>query len=291
MDDAQAREQVARIEGLLGELEALEDVAARDKATETVALLLEVYGEGLARVAEQVARAQPELLEEVARDELVSHLLLLHGLHPVDLEVRVRGALDEVRPYLESHGGGVELLGLDEGVVRLRLQGSCEGCPSSTMTLKLAIEQAIHKAAPDVEHIEADGAAPAAPVSPGLIQLTVSDELAAESAPDAGWTPAGGLPQLAGDGTLLKDVAGEPLLFLRLGGDVFAYRPRCAACGESLADAALEGAELCCSHCASHYDVRRAGRCLDAPDLHLDPVPLLMDGDGLVKVAVGRAAV
>ena len=79
-------------------------------------------------------------------------------LHPIDAETRVKGALDEVRPYLESHGGDVELLGVGEGTVRLRLEGSCSGCPSSAMTLKLAIEDAIHKAAPEVESAEAGGA-------------------------------------------------------------------------------------------------------------------------------------
>ena len=70
-----------------------------------------------------------------------------------------------MRPYLEAHHGGVELLGIEEGVVRLALQGSCNGCPSSTATLKLAIEDAIAKAAPDVDRIEAEGAvAPPAPL-------------------------------------------------------------------------------------------------------------------------------
>ena len=91
-------------------------------------------------------------------DELVAHLLLLHGLHPVPVRERVRGALDEVRPYLVAHGGGVELLGVDDGVVRLRLEGACNGCPSSALTLKLAVEEAIARAAPDVERIEAEGA-------------------------------------------------------------------------------------------------------------------------------------
>ena len=115
-----------------------------------------------------------------AGDELISHLLLLHGLHPVPLEERVRGALDEVRPYLESHGGGVELLGVEDGVARLRMEGSCDGCPSSAATLTLAIEDAIQKAAPDVRAIAAENAAPA-PAGNGLIQL----EAPAERAPAA----------------------------------------------------------------------------------------------------------
>jgi Fe-S cluster biogenesis protein NfuA len=75
-----------------------------------------------------------------------------------------------VRPYLEQHGGDVELLGIDDGVARLRLQGTCNGCPSSTATLKHAIEDAIQRAAPDIEEIEAEGA-----VEPsGLLQIEIA---------------------------------------------------------------------------------------------------------------------
>ena len=94
----------------------------------------------------------------------------MHGLHPVPLHERVTGALDEVRPYLLTHGGGVELLGIDDGVVRLRLEGTCNGCPSSALTLKSAVEEAITRAAPDVERIEAEGVAE--PV--GLLQIEIA---------------------------------------------------------------------------------------------------------------------
>jgi Fe-S cluster biogenesis protein NfuA/nitrite reductase/ring-hydroxylating ferredoxin subunit len=217
-------------------------------------------------------------------DELVSHLLLLHGLHPLPLEARVVAALDEVRPYLESHGGGVDLLGIDDGVVRLALQGSCHGCASSTVTLKLAIEDAIHKAAPDVERIEAEGAA--APAPPPLLQLQVSDAL---RAPPPAWAPAGELGDLDGR-PVVRAVAGEDVLFAALDGVPYAYRPGCPACGDPLRAAALHGAELECPGCARRYDVRHAGRCPSDAALHLEPVPLLVDGDGLVKVALGAPA-
>jgi Fe-S cluster biogenesis protein NfuA len=158
MDDVQARELVARVEGLL---EQVHDV-------ELVQGLVDLYGEGLARIVAH----DPELAERLAGDELVAHLFLLHGLHPVPLETRVRGALDEVRPYLEQHGGDVELLGVDGGVARLRLQGTCNGCPSSTATLKLAIEEAIYRVAPDIDEIEAEGAVNASP--PGLLQIEMA---------------------------------------------------------------------------------------------------------------------
>jgi Fe-S cluster biogenesis protein NfuA len=90
-------------------------------------------------------------------DELVASLLVLHDLHPKDTETRVVEALDQVRPYLGSHAGGVELLGIDQGgVVHLRLEGSCDGCPSSVQTVKLAIERAIEEAAPEVTAVEVE---------------------------------------------------------------------------------------------------------------------------------------
>jgi Fe-S cluster biogenesis protein NfuA len=154
---------VERIESLLEEVEALPDARARETTLELVQRLLDLYGEGLARIVESLD------VGPVADDEVVSHLLLLHGLHPVPLEQRVRAALEEVRPFLGAHGGDVELAAVEDDVVRLRLQGSCSGCPSSTVTLSHAIEAAIYKVAPDVREIVAEDAP--AP----LIQLEVYD--------------------------------------------------------------------------------------------------------------------
>jgi Fe-S cluster biogenesis protein NfuA len=158
------QQEVQRIETLLDDLERLGDPAARATATELVQALLDMYGEGLRRIAERVDMREP------ARDELVGHLLFLHGLHPVPVQERVMGALDEMRPYLDAHGGDVRLLGIEDGVVRLQLQGSCSGCPSSAVTLRHGIEEAIHRAAPDVERIEAEDA-PAEASPPALLQI------------------------------------------------------------------------------------------------------------------------
>jgi nitrite reductase/ring-hydroxylating ferredoxin subunit len=101
---------------------------------------------------------------------------------------------------------------------------------------------------------------------------------------------AGGVPQVPGGGPVLKHVSGEPVLFVRLGERFYAYRPACPGCEGSLEDATLDGAQLSCPACGHGYDVRHAGRCDAAPDLHLEPVPLLVDDDGLVRVALGSGA-
>jgi Fe-S cluster biogenesis protein NfuA len=152
---------IERVEALLDEVETF-PARERDVATELVSALLDMYGEGLARIV--------AACDVPAEDELVAHLLFLHGLHPVPVHERVTGALDEVRPYLLAHGGGVELLGVDEGVVRLRLDGACNGCPSSAVTLRSAVEEAILRAAPDVERIDAEGVAEPS----GLLQIEIA---------------------------------------------------------------------------------------------------------------------
>jgi len=279
VDDQDALERVGRIEALLEELEGLPE-PSRSLATDTVGALVELYGEGLRRVVERVAAD-----EDVVGDELISHLLLVHDIHPVDVETRVRGALEGVRPYLGSHGGNVELIAVEDGVVRLRLEGSCDGCPSSAATLKLAIEDAIRKAAPDIETVEAEGVAEP---KPALLQIGSLGRTERGSG-DPSWTTVGALPQLAGGGTLAKVVSGEPLLFVRLDETDYAYRDGCPSCSETLADAPVGNGELACPTCGHRYDVRRAGRCLDSPQLFLEPVPLLTAESGLLKVALPAA--
>lgn len=306
MAAVETEDRVARVESLLEEVDALADPAAAQVAAALVQALLDLYGEGLGRVMHAVEAAEADLVRDVLiEDELVSHLLFLHDVHPVPLDDRVGQALASVRPYLESHGGGVELVGIEDGVVRLRLEGSCSGCPSSTMTLKLAIEEAIHKLAPDVDEIQAEGVTEPAPAP--LLKLEISEALggpgsngAAKSnggampnggPPPEAWTVAGSLAELSGGGMVVKPVAGEPLLFIRLISDYFAYRPGCPGCEEPLVDGSLEGTELICGGCERKFDVMRAGRCLDEPRLHMEPVPLLLEDTGLVKVALGSAVV
>jgi Fe-S cluster biogenesis protein NfuA len=159
-DDKEFRQRIGRIEGLLREVERFKDPGARAHTREIVQAILDLHGAGLAKILDHLADAGGTglaALDALARDELVGSLLLLHGLHPLDVEARVRQALDQVRPSLRSHGRDVELLGLADGVVRLRMQGSGHGCPSSAQTLKRAVEEAVYERAPDVTAIEVEG--------------------------------------------------------------------------------------------------------------------------------------
>jgi Fe-S cluster biogenesis protein NfuA len=159
-----------RVEALIADLGALSDAVTRAKAEDLVRALVELYGAGLERVVEIVTEAEAaEVLGRMVGDPLVSGLLVLHDLHPLSTAERVRDALDTVRPYLGSHEGGVELLGVGEdGIVRLRLEGTCHGCPSSQVTVTDAIERAIAQAAPEVSGVEVEGMTGG---RPGLLQI------------------------------------------------------------------------------------------------------------------------
>ncbi|MEP6696205.1 MAG: NifU family protein [Pseudonocardiales bacterium] len=292
-----------RIEHLL-EASAAGGPLAKERAEELVRLVVELYGAGLERVLELVHDAgglNDEALEALADDDLVCSLLLVHGLHPYSVEERIERALIKVRPYLGSHGGDVELLGVTEdGVVQLRLKGSCDGCASSSVTLKLAVEGAIEEAAPEIIRIEVESPS-AAPVTAGATNLIPVSALTARLRPAEtdpanapSWEP---LPDLAGIavGELRRVIVGQsvPVVIGRVGTDLYAYRDNCPACSSTVFGGVIErglggGAVITCPQCRNHYDVRQAGRGIEDAGLHLDPLPLL-DRGGVMEIAVPTA--
>ena len=168
VEDQDLQAQAAKIEAVLEAIESFPDPAMRENVAEIVQGLLAFHGEGLARMLQIIAQqddpaAGQRTLAAFTEDGVISHMLLLHDLHPVDVTTRVEQALEGVRPYLQSHGGNVALIAVEDGVAHLRLEGHCKGCPSSTMTLKLTVEEAIRKAAPELIGIDAEDGMEAPP--------------------------------------------------------------------------------------------------------------------------------
>lgn len=291
----EATDRVGQIETLIAELDALPDPAARATAMEAIQAVLDLHGTALDRMLELIVNTAGEqgtaLLASFADDDRVGNVLMLHGLHPVDITIRVGQALDLVRPYLASHGGNVELLGVDDGVVRLRLEGSCKGCPSSAATLKTAIEEAIMASSPDVLEITAEGVTPPPPrPGAGLVPLPMMGAAPSAPRPPAAAAPAGIWTRLAGGETVAPGevrrvvVEGVPVILCRLAGNLYAYRTPCPGCRDPLETAWLAAGNLVCSACSRQYDVRGAGRCtVDAT--RLEPLPLL-EQEGGVRVAI-----
>lgn len=68
---------------------------------------------------------------------------------------KVQKIIDDIRPNLQADGGDIELLGVEKGIVKVRLKGSCAGCPMSAMTLKMGVENLLKKNVPEVVKVEA----------------------------------------------------------------------------------------------------------------------------------------
>ncbi|MCV7358258.1 NifU family protein [Mycolicibacterium fluoranthenivorans] len=300
-DDAYWRTAGDRIQTLL-DASATGGPVARERAERLAGEITDLYGAALHRIIRLTGTTHSALTEEFAADDLIASLLLVHGLHPHDMTRRIEDALDKVRPYLGSHGGDVTLLGVTDtpggAEVRLQFAGSCKTCPSSAVTLELAVEDAIHAAAPEVTAIEVVPAesAPTTGVIPAqsLLSRVHRDSHHAAHA-QAVWHP---VPELAdlGDGEVGGfRVSDATVLACRVRDDVFAYRDRCGNCGGSLAGAALHrrmaspDPVLRCPRCHAHFDVVRAGACIDGTDsatIHLEPMPVLVR-DGVLSIAAG----
>ena len=290
--DAQWRIAGDRIQTLLDSC-AASGAAAYERAQQLVREVVGLYGAGLERIIalSELPGEDAGLLERLAADDLVASLLLVHGLHPHDVHRRVSDALERVRPYLGSHGGDVDLLEVTDGPegagVLLAFRGSCKSCPSSAVTLELAVEDAIRAAAPEITSIEVVAAEPTTtPASMIPAESLLAHVRSNGPSNGRGWTAWHPVPELA---ELARgDVAGfviaeSTILACRVDDQTFAYRDHCPVCDDSLAGSQLRGAQLRCARCHTDFDVVHAGA--GSGGAHLDPLPLLVR-DGLLSVAL-----
>ena len=155
------QQRLKSIETLLGQIEASADPNLRTSVQELVQLVMDLHGAGLERMLELI-RALGDggeiLVDQLGRDDLVCSLLVLYGLHPLNLEARVLQGIDKLGSRLRSHDAEVELLSMEDGAVRLRLLAHGHGCGSSPQSLRELIEDALYQAAPDLTSLVIEGA-------------------------------------------------------------------------------------------------------------------------------------
>ena len=277
-DDSHWRSAGERIQALI-EACAADTPAAQARAEQLVREVVDLYGAALIKV--MAAVDDPVLADRLAADDLIGSLLLVHGVHPQDVTERVSRALDGVRPYLGSHGGDVQLLGIADGVVRLSFSGSCKSCPSSAVTLELAVEDAVRTAAPEIDSVEAIAAGSASVIP---VDSLMSRVHAGGHEPTT-WHPVPELDELS-PGEVAGFALGDTVvLACRVGDAVLAYLDRCPECANSLAGASLSGTVLGCPHCHARFDVVHAGTGVGKTIRNLRPVPVLAR-DGVTSVAV-----
>ena len=233
--------------------------------------------------ADDGARA---VLFDLVDDPAVHLLLSLHGIIRPDPITHAGQVLDSVRPQLHSHGGDVSLVRIEEGTAFVRLEGACNGCSMSSVTLRNLVEEALVQGVPAISAVEVVAAEPTPTLIP-LESLRIGRDPSAE-----GWAKIGPAAGLAVDylsTTMVSTAAGEriELIVVNLGQRLSAYRNECAHEGLPLDNAVLDvgNGTLTCPWHGFCFDAS-SGECLSAPGAQLEALPLRVD-DGDVWVRVG----
>jgi Fe-S cluster biogenesis protein NfuA/nitrite reductase/ring-hydroxylating ferredoxin subunit len=250
---------------------------AREKALAMKTAIEEFHKSALTRMIQSL-KSDPhgkELLFAMIDEPEIYAMLSMHSLIRPDLATRVRSVIENVRPYMQSHGGDVELLEVTTDTVKLRLAGSCNGCSQSAVTLRNGVEEALRESVPEISHIEV------APNEPGPSLISVESLLHANQ---KGWI-AGPAPEELTDGKPFR-IEGENsgVILLRSGNEIQAFRNACAHMGLPLDGAMVdrEAGTITCPWHGFRFDCR-TGECLTAPHAQLEVLPLRLEG-GIIHV-------
>ena len=266
-------------------LERMQEIQDDETRGEVFALLEGIdvlHRQGLGRIFDLIASlGGPKAVEQISQDPIVRTLLEMYDLPEVDERTEVERVLQGVHPYFESHGGKLELLGVEAGRVRVRLSGSCKGCPGTATTLQRVVEEALREGFPGFEELVAEAPPPPAPKN--IVKL--------ERRPlrRPRWASAGRLEDLEPEALTSRHLEGSPVLLTLLGGEVYAYRDGCPpGSALTLHLGYVEGITLVCPWHGCRYDLRTGKREDGEGKLSVLPVAVR---DGEVKVALGTEEV
>ena len=278
----------------VAELETLVNTLERDGDERALMLL---------QLMDAVHRPALELLLAGQPDHpIAASVLAMYDLVPLDEYTQVEEALDEVRPYIESHGGGLDLLEVDGGIVHVRLSGSCQGCAASAMTLRRGVEEKLRERIAWFEEIVAHDPEPEPAVAGGLPMIQV-DPRARTPAAGGGellqiahlkrpvFVDVGRLEELADGAMTVADVDDNAILIINLGGEPYAFRNVCPVDGRNPLDGGrLTGTVLVCPWHNCAYDARSGKRVDDEPGgVALAVVPIAVSSDGVMRIAANVA--
>lgn len=182
MNDAEVVAALEAVESAIAALGVLPPAAAT-AANEALTAVVRVYGEGLRRLMAELDGEGPGAVERAVGDELIAHLLLLHGLHPEPAASRLSSATANLAEELRGQGTDLELLGVSSDGARVRLTAA--GCGSTAATLGLSVQEILLAAAPELASVEVETASLAGP-APVPVQLTTRPGTSVRSLPGAG---------------------------------------------------------------------------------------------------------
>lgn len=277
MDTPTLQEIAARISERIALLQRHPDPAVQESVADLLAGIDALHRTGITRLAELLMDARgAEILGPLGEDPLAAPILDLYGLLPLDEREQVEEALDAVRPYINSHGGEVEVLEVEEGTVHVRLSGSCSGCAGSTVTLQRGVEEALRVGFPGFRALKVhEPVRPAAPpVAVTLEQLAAS----AKKLRAPRWTPIAARAEIP-PGTMRGfEVADYQVLLCNIEGEIYGFQNLCPHCNLPLHEGKLSGTVLLCPYRNCAYDARH-GKRVDGVDGRLTIYPVALIGD------------
>ncbi len=276
-----------RLAELVEEFEELPLPRVRQKVFELLQTVDALHREGLARLIESLSEhSRDAQLEQALADPIVRTLLMLYDLAPMDPVTQVEAALESIRPYIQSHGGEVEVLDVVEGTVHLRLSGSCEACPASRLTLKRGIEAALREQIPGFKGIQVhDPAPPPAPVRSfiPLQQVGTARQLRRPV-----FAEVAGLDKVPPGTMKAFDVNGVRVLVANVGGEVYAVGSSCPGSMAPLELGSFSPPVVTCPWHNEAYDVRTGKRVDGHDEPSLSVLPITIAG-GIMRLAVSTA--
>lgn len=211
-----------------------------------------------------------ELLADALQMPEVYALFSKHEIIKPSLAHRVAAALESVKPYLQSHGGSIELAGIEGDVALVRLQGSCTGCSMSAQTLRQGVEEAVKSRVPEITRVQQVSET----AVPGLIVL----EPMTKTGTEAGWVQGPPVDEIV-EG---RPYAVDGAIVLRQAERLFAYRNECPHMGSPLDGGRVQGTVLTCPSHGFQFDIT-SGECVTASHVQLLPLPLRVE-DGYAWV-------
>ncbi|MBE9228069.1 NifU family protein [Phormidium sp. LEGE 05292] len=271
------------LEELVQEINRYEAIASEWDESQRVVLMAwkraieALHREALIRLIRSVKQDSLSALRRAAEDEVVYGLLRYYDLvksPQPSLEERVKLALAEVRPGLQSHNGDVELVAIDLPTVKVRLTGTCSNCPASTLTLTDSVEQAIKRYCPEITQVIAvakDNFLPSQNLSQSV---------------DSGWIELTSLAEVPTQGVLAMKLLGKSLILSKVGSQVVCYENACSHFGEPLDSGNVSNGILTCPSHKFRYRLE-TGECLTSPEMSLQSY-LVQVEDGRVFVQIKR---
>jgi nitrite reductase/ring-hydroxylating ferredoxin subunit/Fe-S cluster biogenesis protein NfuA len=267
-------------------MEAIQDEQTRDEVFALLEGIDVLHRQALARILEL---GGGDLAERASHDPVARTLLEMYDLPERDERAQVETALESVYPYFHSHGGKLEVLGVENGVVRVRLSGSCEGCPGTASTLSRVVEEALREGFAGFTELVAEEPPPKK-TEQNTKQNGELVGLGRKPKRRPRWVSVGSLEDLErGEMQALRPEGTALLLVRPEDGEVYAYRNGCPpGSALTLHLGRLEGSTLICPWHGCRYDARTGKRQDEEGKLTVLPVAV---HEGEIKVALGTEEV